>query len=88
MSEPRRTAEEMLSDIEKLDSSVALKLDREDVPAEVRRRFEEDLRPRLEECRAIVGRNGSRARNVCMDALAAYRELAFTALNHVVTPNF
>jgi len=78
----------MLAEIEKLDAALEVKLDREDVPAAVRKKFEGELRPRLEECRAIVARNGSRARNVCMDALAAYRELAFTALVTVTTPNF
>ena len=78
----------MLAELEKLDAAIEVKLDREGVPADVRQRFEGELRPRLEECRAIVARRGSRARNVCMDALAAYREVAFTALVTITTPNF
>ena len=87
-SEPRRSPEEMLEELERLDASVELKLDRDAVPADVKRRFENALRPRLEECRALVASRGSRARNACMDTLVAYREFAFTSLVNVVTPNF
>lgn len=86
--EPRRSAEEMLADIERLDASIELKLDREAVPADVRKRFEDELRPRLEECRAMVARGGSRARNACMDTLVVYREFAFTSLVTITTPHF
>lgn len=86
--ESHRTAEEMLEELEKLDASIELKLDREAVPPDVKKRFEHELRPRLEECRSLVARSGSRARNACMDALVLYREVAFTALNNVITPHF
>jgi hypothetical protein len=86
--EPRRTAEEMLEELEKLDASIELKLDREAVPPAVKNKFENELRPRLEECRTLVSRSGSRARNACMDTLVLYRELAFTALTNIVTPHF
>jgi hypothetical protein len=86
MAEP----EEMLAELEKLDESLELKLSRraEPVPQEIRERLEQELRPRLEECRTLVARGGTRAKNVCMDTLVLYRELAFTAFNTIVTPHF
>lgn len=86
--EPRLSAEEMLAELEKLDETIEHKLARPGVPAETKKRFEEELRPRLEECRALVARRGTRARNACQDVLVAYRELAFTALATITTPNF
>lgn len=80
--------EEMLAELEKLDASIELKLARESVPPEIRRKLEHELRPRLEECRNLVSRGGSRAKNVCLDTLVLYRELAFTAFNPIVTPHF
>jgi hypothetical protein len=82
--------EEMLEELEKLDASIELKLARREevVPAEVRGKLENELRPRLEECRNLVARGGSRAKNVCMDTLVLYREFAFTSLTNVVVPNF
>ena len=77
----------MLTELEELDAAIELKLDREAVPHEVKRRFEDELRPRLEECRVLVSSRGSRARNACMDTLVAYREFAFTSLVNIVTPH-
>jgi hypothetical protein len=78
----------MLEELEKLDASIELKLDRDAVPAELKKKFEHELRPRLEECRTLVSRAGSRAGNACMDTLVVYREFAFTALTTIVTPHF
>lgn len=86
--EPRRSPEEMLAELEKLDATIEIKLDRESVPPELKKRFEEELRPRLEECRTLVARGGSRAGNACMDTLVVYREVAFTALATITTPCF
>lgn len=86
--EPRRSPEEMLAELEKLDATIELKLDREAVPAELKKRFEHELRPRLEECRTLVSRGGTRAGNACMDTLVMYREVAFTALATITTPVF
>jgi hypothetical protein len=82
--------EEMLAELEKLDEALELKLSRrkEAVPLAIRKKLEHELRPRLEECRTLVARRGSRAKNVCMDTLVLYRELSFTAFNVIVTPNF
>ena len=80
--------EEMLEELEKLDASLELKLTREAVPPKLRKKLDEELRPRLEECRNLVARRGSRARNACLDTLVLYREFAFTAFNVVVTPHF
>jgi hypothetical protein len=82
--------EEMLEELEKLDASIELKLARREevVPAEVRGKLENELRPRLEECRNLVARGGSRAKNVCMDTLVLYREFAFTSLTTIVVPHF
>jgi hypothetical protein len=80
--------EEMLEELEKLDASLELKLVREFVPQELRKRLDEELRPRLEECRNLVSRRGSRAKNACMDTLVLYREFAFTAFTNIVTPHF
>jgi hypothetical protein len=86
----KASPEEMLAELEKLDASMELKLAhrKDGVPAALKKKLEEELRPRLEECRTLVGRGGSRARNACMDTLVLYRELAFTAFNNIVTPNF
>jgi hypothetical protein len=78
----------MLVELEKLDASLELKLARDAVPPEVRKKLEHELRPRLEECRSLVSRSGTRAKNACMDTLVLYRELAFTAFNTIVVPNF
>ena len=80
----------MLEELEKLDATIELKLAKreEAVPAAVRKKLEQELRPRLEECRTIVARGGSRARNVCMDTLVLYREFVFTSLNNIVVPHF
>lgn len=86
--EPRRSPEEMLAELEKLDATIELKLDRDAVPPELKKRFAEELRPRLEACRTLVARNGTRAGNACMDALVVYREVAFTALATITTPVF
>ena len=86
--EPRRSPEEMLDELEKLDAAIELKLARASVPADLKRRFEGELRTRLQECRDLVARSGSRARNACMDTLVAYREFAFTSLATIVTPHF
>ena len=86
--EPRLSPEEMLVELEKLDETLEHKLSGPAIPAETKKRFEEQLRPRLEECRALVARRGTRARNACQDTLVAYRELAFTALATITTPNF
>jgi hypothetical protein len=81
--------EEMLEALEKLDESIEHKLARrEDVPLEVKKKLETELRPRLEECRTLVARNGSRAKNVCQDTLVLYREFAFTSLTNIVVPHF
>jgi hypothetical protein len=84
------TPEELLEELEKLDASIELKLAhrKEGVPAEVRKKLEHELRPRLEECRTIVARGGSRAKNMCMDTLVLYREFAFTSLTTIVVPHF
>lgn len=82
------TTEEMLDELEKLDASLELKLAREAVSPKLRRKLDDELRPRLEECRDLVSRRGSRAKNVCMDTLVLYREFAFTAFNVIVTPHF
>jgi hypothetical protein len=86
----KATPEQMLEEIEKLDASMELKLAhrKDGVPVALKRKLEDELRPRLEECRALVARGGSRAKNACMDTLVLYRELAFTAFNVIVTPNF
>lgn len=79
----------MLEELEKLDQSIELKLARrEDVPVDLLKKLEHELRPRLEECRNLVGRGGSRAKNACMDTLVVYREFAFTSLVNIVVPNF
>lgn len=82
--------ETLLEEIEKLDASIELKLAhrKEAVPVAVRQKLEHELRPRLEECRALVARGGSRAKNVCMDTLVLYREFAFTSLTNIVVPHF
>ena len=80
----------MLAELEKLDERIELKLSRreEAVPVELRKKLETELRPRLEECRKLVERGGSRAKNVCMDTLVLYREFAFTSLTNIVVPHF
>jgi hypothetical protein len=80
--------EEMLEELEKLDASLELKLVRESVPVKLRKKLDEELRPRLEECRNLVARGGSRAKNACLDTLVLYREFSFTAFNVIVTPHF
>jgi hypothetical protein len=82
--------EEMLAELEKLDESIELKFSRREVavPAELRKKLEDELRPRLEECRDLVARGGSRAKNACMDTLVLYREFAFTSLTTIVVPHF
>ena len=82
--------EELLAELERLDASIELKLAhrKEAVPPEVKKKLEQELRPRLEECRTIVARGGSRAKNVCMDTLVLYREFAFTSLTNIVVPHF
>lgn len=86
--EPRRSPEEMLAELEKLDATIETKLSGREIPAELEKRFEHELRPRLEECRTLVARGGSRAGNACMDTLVMYREVAFTALATITTPCF
>jgi len=88
LQESRPSPEDMLAELAVLDAKIERKLDRESVPADVVRRFAEELRPRLEHCRELVSRGGSRAPNACMDALVAYREFAFTSLVTLVTPHF
>lgn len=82
--------EEMLAELEKLDEALELKLSRrkEAVPPEIKKKLEQELRPRLEECRNLVARRGSRAKNACIDTLVLYRELSFTAFSVIVTPHF
>lgn len=86
----KKSPEEMLEELETLDAAIELKLARreEAIPPAVQRKLEHELRPRLEECRALVARGGSRARNACMDTLVVYREFAFTSLTNIVVPNF
>jgi hypothetical protein len=84
----KETPEQMLEELEKLDASMELKLVRESVPPKLRKKLDHELRPRLEECRTLVARGGSRARNACLDTLVLYREFAFTAFNVIVTPHF
>ncbi len=81
-NEPRRSAEEMLDELERLNESILLKLER--AKPELRRRYHEELVPRLEQARELTARATSRARNACEDALAVFREVAFTA-NATVT---
>ena len=78
--EPRRSAEEMLAELEGIDATIQLKLEREGLPDGVRRRYETELLPRLEDCRALAARRATRARNALMDTLVLYREFSFTAL--------
>lgn len=86
----KATPEQMLAELEKLDASIELKLARREVevPPQVLDKLERELRPRLEECRTLVARGGSRAKNVCMDTLVVYREFAFTSFTNIVVPNF
>lgn len=86
----KKTPEEMLEELEKLDEAIELKLARREdaVPPEVLKKLERELRPRLEECRTLVARGGSRAKNACLDTLVVYREFAFTSLTNIVVPNF
>ena len=83
--ESRPSPEEILVELFALDTTIERKLDREAVPPEVARKFVEELRPRLEQCRELVARGGSRAPNACLDTLVAYREFAFTSLVTDVT---
>ena len=87
---PKDLVDEMLEELEKLDASIELKLSRREVavPLDLRKKLEQELRPRLEECRTLVSRGGSRAKNACMDTLVLYREFAFTSLTNIVTPHF
>lgn len=81
-TEPRRSAEEMLEELERLNDSILHKLERGS--PELKRRYAEELVPRLEQARELTARATSRARNACEDALAIFREVAFTA-NATVT---
>lgn len=72
----------MLDELERLNESILLKLER--AKPELRRRYHEELVPRLEQARELTARATSRARNACEDALAVFREVAFTA-NATVT---
>jgi hypothetical protein len=85
--EARLSLHEMLAELSRLDASMELKLEREDVPAEVRRRANE-LHARVEECRQLVASRATRAQNILSDTLVAYRELAFTAFATITTPAF
>ncbi len=80
--EARRTAEEMLEELERLNDAIVLKIERASVAT--RSRYHDELLPRLEQARELTARGTARARNACEDALAAFREVAFTA-NATVT---
>lgn len=81
-SEPRRSAEEMLLELEQINLALEHKLERAN--AETRRRYATELLPRLEQARELTERGTARARNACEDALTLFREVAFTA-NATVT---
>lgn len=67
----------MLAELERLNEALELKLERAD--AGTKRRYAEDLLPRLEQARELTARGTARARNACEDALTVFREVAFTA---------
>lgn len=67
----------MLAELESLNEALELKLERAD-PA-TKRRYADELVPRLEQARELTARGTSRARNACEDALTLFREVAFTA---------
>lgn len=75
--EARRTADEMLEELERLNDAILLKIERAN--PETRRRYHDELVPRLEQARELTARGTARARNACEDALAVFREVAFTA---------
>lgn len=72
-TEPERSPEDMLSDLESLNDSVILKLETA-VPA-IRERYESELVPLLEKARTFVAQENIRARNVLEDAVVRFRHL-------------
>lgn len=76
-TESRRSAEEMLEELERLNGALLLKIER--ASAETKKRYHEELVPRLEQARELTTRGTARARNACEDALTLFREVAFTA---------
>jgi len=63
----------MLSDLEDLNDAVMRKL--ETAVPEIRRRYEAELVPLLENARTFVAQENIRARNVLEDAVARFRAL-------------
>mgnify|MGYP001336632647 CR=1 FL=1 len=72
-TDPERSPEDMLSDLEDLNDAVMRKL--ETAVPEIRRRYEAELVPLLENARTFVAQENIRARNVLEDAVARFRAL-------------
>ena len=72
-TDPERSPEDMLSDLESLNDAVTLKL--ETAIPEVQQRYEDELVPLLEKARTFVAQQNIRARNVIEDAVVRFREL-------------
>jgi len=72
-TDPERSPEDMLSDLEDVNDAVMLKL--ETAVPEVRTRYETELVPLLESARTLVAQGNMRARNVLEDAVVRFREL-------------
>lgn len=72
-TDPERSPEDMLSDLEDLNDAVIRKL--ETAVPEIRQRYEAELVPLLETARTFVAQENIRARNVLEDAVVRFRTL-------------
>ena len=72
-TDPERSPEDMLTDLEDLNDAVIRKL--ETAIPEVRQRYEAELVPLLEDARIFVAQGNIRARNVLEDAVVRFRML-------------
>ncbi len=82
-TDPERSPEDMLSDLEDLNDALMLKL--ETAVPEIRDRYEAELVPLLERARTFVAQENMRARNVLEDAVARFR--AFLASSMRIDPS-
>lgn len=81
-TDPERSPEDMLRDLEDLVDAALLEVDRRGDDA--RRRFDRELAPLLDDARAAVAQAGIRARNIVEDAVHVFR--AFLATSRLPAP--
>jgi hypothetical protein len=76
-SPEQRSADELLADLEQIDEAVRKKV--EIGSDAVKKRYETELVPKLDEVRKLVVRKSTIARNAAEDALVRFREFLITA---------